>query len=389
MRGGTLLGTLVCIAAAVSAAADRTGHAEAPQVWPAIALARTTAGLDRPTFITHAGDGSNRLFVTEQKGRIIVLHDRTPRNKPFLDISRKVSCCGERGLLSTAFPKDYRKKNYFYANYTDLSGDTVVARYRVTADPDIADPGSEEIILSIKQPYANHNGGQLAFGPDGFLYIGMGDGGLFGDPAGNGQKKDALLGKMLRIDVESGAVPYAVPPANPFVNKPGFRPEIWALGLRNPWRFSFDRRTGDLYIADVGQNAYEEVDFQPAASAGGENYGWNIMEGMRCYKSSSCDKAGLTLPVVEYDHGEGCSITGGLVYRAERHRELQGIYFYADYCSGRVWGLRQSGEQWHTKELLKSGLAVSTFGEDEDGNLYLADHDAGALYTIGVRPAGR
>jgi glucose/arabinose dehydrogenase len=305
--------TTLCVlfAAALIAGAVRNGVMEADTTseWPAIALSRKTVGLDRPTSITHAGDGSNRLFVTEQKGRIIVIKNFVPLKTPFLDITRRVSCCGERGLLSVAFPRNYRDKGYFYINYTDRSGDTVVARYRVTTDPDIADPKSEEIILSVKQPYSNHNGGQLAFGPDGFLYIGMGDGGSGGDPHGHGQNPASLLGKMLRIDVEPGAKPYRVPPANPFINKKGYSPEIWALGMRNPWRFSFDRKTGDLYIADVGQNEYEEVDFQPAASMGGENYGWNIMEGMHCYKSSSCNRTSLT-----------CRLPSTIMTRAARSR---------------------------------------------------------------------
>jgi glucose/arabinose dehydrogenase len=283
------------------------------------------------------------------------------------------------------FPKDYAKKRHFYVNYTDRKGDTVVARYRLTPDADQADPKSEEVILFIEQPFANHNGGQLAFGPDGYLYIGMGDGGAVGDPFNNGQKPGALLGKLLRIDVESGVKPYSIPPRNPFIGKKEFRSEIWAFGLRNPWRFSFDRKTGDLYIADVGQNKYEEIDFQPASSAGGENYGWNIMEGTHCYRSGNCDTAGLMMPAAEYDHSKGCSITGGMVYRGKEFPGLQGIYFYSDYCSGRIWGLGKSNDAWQNRELLKSGAAVSTFGEDEQGNLYVADYSAGVLYKIEVQ----
>ncbi len=374
---------VVMIAGAGAVAADTTSK------WPTIVLSQKIVGLDRPTSITHAGDGSRRLFVTEQEGRIILLKNFAAQKTPFLDITRRVGCCGERGLLSVAFPKGYKGKGRFYVNYTDKSGDTVVARYRVTSDPDRADPDSEEILLTVKQPYANHNGGQLAFGPDGFFYIGMGDGGSGGDPHGYAQNPGSLLGKMLRIDVESGAKPYAVPPGNPFINKAGFRPEIWAMGLRNPWRFSFDRQTGDLYLADVGQNKYEEVDFQQAGGKGGENYGWNIMEGAHCFKSSSCDKTNLTPPVSEFGHDKGCSITGGMVYRAGEYQQLQGIYFYSDYCSGRVWGLRRPADQWLTKELLNSGLAVSAFGEDEDGNIYLADYDRGVLYKVDSPPGGR
>jgi glucose/arabinose dehydrogenase len=274
-------------------------------------------------------------------------------------------------------------------NYTNRSGDTVVARFRATKDPDRADAASEEVLLTVKQPFANHNGGQLAFGPDGYLYIGMGDGGSAGDPFRNGQKMDALLGKLLRIDVGSGVRPYAVPVANPFSGKKGAAPEIWALGLRNPWRFSFDRKTGDLFIADVGQNAYEEVNVQPAASKGGENYGWNVMEGMHCFRSKTCAGSGMVLPVAEYDHDSGCSVTGGMVYRGRAFPLLDGIYLYGDYCSGRVWGMRRSGEQWLVKELARTRFSISTFGEDEDGELYIADHDGGGIYRIESTGAGR
>ncbi|MEW6117496.1 MAG: PQQ-dependent sugar dehydrogenase [Nitrospirota bacterium] len=359
-----------------------TAEPQTGEKWPGITTRVHVRGLTSPTHITHAGDGSNRLFVTEQRGRIMIVKSTTVAKTPFLDITGKVSCCGERGLLSIAFPPGYRDKRYFYINYTNKSGDTVIARYQLSADPDRADSGSEEILLTIKQPYANHNGGQLAFGPDGYLYIGMGDGGSRGDPHNNGQNPAALLGKILRIDVESGASPYAVPKNNPYMNKRGYRPEIWALGLRNPWRFSFDRKTGDLYIADVGQELYEEIDFQPASSRGGENYGWNIMEGNHCYRPAPCDRSGLTAPVAEYDHSQGCSVTGGMVYRGPKFPQLQGIYFYADYCSGRIWGLRRSRAAWQTNLLSDTDHAISTFGEDEAGNLYFADHRSGTVYAI-------
>jgi glucose/arabinose dehydrogenase len=237
-------------------------------------------------------------------------------------------------------------------------------------------------VLKVDQPFANHNGGQLAFGRDGYLYIGMGDGGSGGDPQNNGQKPSTLLGKMLRIDVESGQVPYAIPPSNPFRQKAGYRPEIWALGLRNPWRFSFDRETGDLYIGDVGQNAYEEVDFQPSSSKGGQNYGWKIMEGTQCFESNTCDKKGLTLPVVEYEHSQGCSVTGGVVYRGQNYPGMRGIYFYGDYCSGRVWGLKRSGTTWQNTLLSKTSYSISSFGEDQAGNVYMTDYGSGDIYLI-------
>jgi len=349
--------------------------------WPDIALKLGVSGLNQPTHITNAGDGSGRLFVTEQRGRILLIRGGVIAVKPFLDISGRVSCCGERGLLSVVFPRGYAEKKYFYVNYTNRSGDTIVARYRVTRDPDLADPNSEEVVLTVEQPYANHNGGQLAYGPDGYLYIGMGDGGSAGDPHDNAQDPSSLLGKMLRIDVESGKRPYAVPRDNPFVNNKTYRPEIWSVGLRNPWRFSFDRKTGDLFIADVGQNKYEEIHFEKAGT-GGRNYGWNVMEGLHCFKSDNCDRKGLVLPVAEYDHSQGCSVTGGLVYRGGRSPGLQGIYFYGDFCSGKIWGLRQSADGWENRMLRDSGLALSTFGEDEAGELFAADYGRGNLYRI-------
>ena len=340
------------------------------------------AGFSRPIQITHAGDGSQRLFVVEQNGRIRIIRNQTLVENSFLDISSRVSCCGERGLLGLAFPPNYANKGYFYVNYTNSGGDTVVARYHVTTDPDVADPNSEEILLTIAQPFANHNGGHLAFGPDGYLYIGTGDGGSGGDPRNNGQSLNTLLGKILRIDVESGTTPYAIPATNPFASSAANRREIWAFGLRNPWKFSFDRQTGNLYIGDVGQNAYEEIDFQPASSPGGENYGWKIMEGTHCYNASSCNQSGLTLPVVEYDHEQGCSVTGGVVYRGQRFPRLNGTYLYGDYCTGRIWGLTLLPSSQQNVQLFDAPYSISTFGEDEAGEVYLTDYGAGAIYQI-------
>lgn len=366
------------------------GHREASaQVVPGlpqISLQFEAGGLIQPLHIAHAGDGSGRLFVVEQGGRIRIIRNKVLLSTPFLNISDRVSCCGERGLLSVAFPPRYAGKGYFYVNYTDLSGNTVVARYRVSADPDIADPASEEVILTVAQPFANHNGGLVAFGPDGFLYIGMGDGGSGGDPNNFAQNLDdlpgnqRLLGKMLRIDVESGVRPYAIPLSNPLLN--GRRSEVWALGLRNPWRFSFDRLTGDLFIGDVGQNRFEEIDFQPASSGGGENYGWRIMEGAHCFNPDPCNQVGLVLPVTEYDHSGGCSVTGGHVYRGKNFPRMEGIYFYSDFCSGTILGLRRSGPAWENLSLLSSGLSVTTFGEDESGNLYLSDYQGGNILRV-------
>jgi len=369
-----LLLPLALFAPAASSAADAPG--------PRISPGAKVATVKKPTHVTHAADGSGRLFITEQEGRIMIVKDGVLLSAPFLDIRGRVSCCGERGLLSVAFPPAFREKRYFYVNYTDTAGDTKVARYRVTKDADRADPASEEIVLTVQQPYANHNGGQLAFGPDGYLYIGMGDGGSANDPQGNGQKMSTLLGKLLRIDVESGGRPYAVPPSNPFAGKQEVRPEIWASGLRNPWRFSFDRATGDLFIADVGQNRLEEVNVQPASSKGGENYGWNILEGSRCLRSKTCDTTRLVMPVAEYGHDRGCSVTGGMVYRGKALPHLQGTYVYGDYCSGRIWGMRRENGRWTSIELADTRLSISTFGEDEAGEVYVADHAKGGIYRL-------
>jgi glucose/arabinose dehydrogenase len=323
--------------------------------------------------------------VTEQEGKILVVKRNKILKTPFLDIRGRVGCCGERGLLSAVFPDNYASKKYFYVNYTNTKGNTVIARYKLTSNPDIADIKSEEILLTIKQPFSNHNGGQMAFGPDGYLYIGTGDGGLAGDPFNNGQDPGSLLGKILRINVESGNSTYAVPPDNPFAKNRDYRPEIWAIGLRNPWRFSFDRKTGGLFIADVGQNKYEEINFQSSSSTGGENYGWNTLEGTHCYKSPRCSKSGLVLPAAQYDHSQGCSVTGGMVYRGKKFPSLQGIYFYSDYCSGRIWGLTRSGGAWLNTLLINSGLSISTFGEDETGEIFLADYNKGDIYRIEAR----
>ncbi|MCC6904720.1 MAG: PQQ-dependent sugar dehydrogenase, partial [Anaerolineae bacterium] len=302
--------------------------------------------------------------------------------EPFLDIRDRVSDDStETGLLGLAFHPDYEENGLFYVNYT--TGDrTHISRFSVSAtNPDMADPAAEQVLISVRQPAPNHNGGQLAFGPDGYLYIGLGDGGAAGDLFGNGQNIETLLGAILRIDVNAGD-PYAVPADNPFVQMPSARPELWAIGLRNPWRFSFDRLTGDLYIADVGQNRLEEVNVQPAASPGGENYGWPIMEAMSCFDTETCVTDGLTLPVLEYSHDEGCSITGGYVYRGAARPDLAGVYFYGDFCYGTVWGARPGpGERWESAELASVGN-LSSFGEDESGELYATDLGSGTLYRL-------
>jgi glucose/arabinose dehydrogenase len=366
---------------------------------PNLALTQQFGGFVQPVHITHAGDGSGRMFISEQPGRIRIVANGVVLPVPFLDISaaspdplaRRVLFDGEQGLLSAAFPPGYAEKNHFYVYYTNLNGNNVIARYFLGANLDVANPLSEEIILVFEHPtFANHNGGQIGFGPDGFLYIAPGDGGGGCDPFNNAQNPLSLLGKMLRIDVESPVVPpatYNVPSTNPFFGTAGFRPEIWALGLRNPFRFSFDRLTGDLFIGDVGQNIAEEINFQPAVSNGGENYGWNIMEGSQCSAATSCpgvpcNQAGLTVPVAEYDHSFGCSVTGGFVYRGTDYPRMQGVYLYGDFCSGRIWGLKQAGTVFQNESLLDSPHSISTFGEDETGNLFLADYATGNVFII-------
>ena len=347
------------------------------------------SGLDHPVYITNAADGSNRLFVVEQRGRIRIVENGAVVATPFLDIASKVLYGGERGLLSVAFPPNYAEKGYFYVDYTrQPDGNTVIARYRITGDLDVADAASEEVLLTIYQPYSNHNGGQLAFGPgDGYLYVGMGDGGSSGDPLDNAQNTNTLLGKILRIDVESSINPYLIPADNPYVNTSGYRGEIWALGVRNPWRFGFDRETRDLYIGDVGQNAWEEIDFEGADSPGGLNWGWRCKEGTHDYNfSGSCATLSLVEPVAEYSHSVGQSVTGGYVYRGVRYPALRGRYFYADYVRGLIWSVYETSENpvaWSTPELeLDTALYISSFGEDEDGEVFVVDYYGGTIRRL-------
>jgi len=359
-----------------------------PTFPPDLSLEPVLSGFDLPVFVTHSGEqpsGASRLFIVEKEGRIHLVENGTVQSTPFLDITDRVgSQRNEQGLLSVAFPPDFASSGLFYVNYTDKRGDTVIARYRLSAgDLRQADASSEQKVLQIQQPAANHNGGQLQFGPDGYLYIGTGDGGQAGDPWGNAQNPDALLGKMLRIDV-ARTEGYTIPSDNPLLDQPGTRPEIWATGLRNPWRFSFDRATGDLYIADVGQNLYEEVNYQPGASPGGENYGWDVMEASHCFEpSSGCDLKGLTLPVTEYEHNQGCSITGGYVYRGTGYPQMAGVYFFGDFCTGNIWGLRQtSSGEWQMALLLETDLTIASFGEDSAGEMYVVDYNSGTVYRL-------
>lgn len=343
------------------------------------------AGLRRPVGLAFPEDGSGRMFIIEQKGRVLLKdHKGLDHNDlltvPFLDIIDRVGSQGsEQGLLGLAFHPQYHENGYLFVNYTDHKGDTIVSRFSRSADdPNRADPESEVGLLRIPQPYGNHNGGMLAFGVDGYLYIGLGDGGSAGDPAGNGQSLASLLGKLLRIDVDGGE-PYSIPADNPFAGGGG-RPEIWLYGLRNPWRFAFDRLTGDLYIGDVGQNQWEEVKYLQAGGPGGANLGWNYFEGNHPYSGAPPAELNFVSPVLEYGREQGCSITGGVVYRGAELPEWQGVYLYGDYCTGRVWGLIQDAQTGWDNALLFDGLGrISSFGEDEAGEIYLVDHGGRVL----------
>jgi hypothetical protein len=384
---------------------------------PQIELTLFAEGLNFPVVVTNAGD--DRLFVVEQEGTIrIVTADGTVLATPFLDIHERVTFAGEQGLLGLAFHPDYATNGYFYVNYIDSGGDTNISRFQVTSNPDIADPNSESIILEVEQPFDNHNGGDVHFGPDGYLYIALGDGGYRDDPFNNAQRLDTLLGKILRIDVDSSQ-PYAVPADNPFAqdNNPETRDEIWVYGLRNPWRFSFDAEQGDLYIGDVGQDTQEEINFQAADSPGGENYGWSCYEGSLPLIDDD-DEHGCWLlflpfgqadtgaptgpnngqwpyiaPIFDYPHydegGEflGCVVTGGYVYRGSDYANLIGYYVFGDFCSGRFWLLLPSGGDWLAYPQGQFNLSPSAFGESQTRELYVADYNSGDLFRIEEAPA--
>jgi glucose/arabinose dehydrogenase len=369
-----------------------------------VVLMQVASGIGSPTDIQNASDGSGRLFFVQQTGQIMVWKNNVVLPTPFLNVSNLIMAGGERGLLGLAFHPDYRHNGLFYVNYTrSIDGATVVARYsRSATDPDVANPLSATILLTIAQPFANHNGGALRFGPDGYLYIATGDGGSGNDPQNNAQNLTSLLGKMLRIDVNTraGQLPYGIPPDNPFVgsSQPGVRTEIWAYGLRNPWRFSFDRVAGDLFIGDVGQSAREEIDFVRAGTRGGMNFGWRVMEGTRCTNlpgDPPCNPSHFTPPIVDYDHGQGCSVTGGYLYRGSVVSELKltgppaagqlfnGVYVYGDFCSGTIWGISATASGGVSNSVLHSpGLRITTFGEDENGEIYVADAGTGKIYKL-------
>jgi glucose/arabinose dehydrogenase len=347
-----------------------------------------------PIVIANAGDDSGRLFIATQDGRILIWDGTQLLPTPFLDISSLVNQSGgEQGLLGLVFHPDYANNGYFYVNYTNKpAGDTVIVRYQVSdADPDLANPASITFVLFVDQPQANHNGGQLLFGPDGYLYIGFGDGGGGGDPGENAENLGVLLGKILRVDVDAGgSPPYAIPPSNPFVATPGARGEIWAYGMRNPWRFFFDRLTGDLWIGDVGQSKRDEIDFEPAGSSGGRNYGWDRMEGSLCYEpATNCNDGTLTLPVLEIDiTGPECAVIGGPVYRGVRNPDLYGRTLYGDACSGRFWtALPAGGGTFTSEEAVLSSVRPTSFGEDEAGEIYVADFQGGVYRVQAPAPS--
>jgi len=340
------------------------------------------SGLSSPVDLQFPNDGTGRMFVVQQQGSIRIVANGSLVSTPFLNITAKVSSGGEMGLLGLAFHPQFTQNHLFYVHYDRTIGgqiQSVIAEYHVSVgDANIADPASERILLTVDQPFSNHKGGQMVFGPDGFLYIGFGDGGSGGDPMGNGQNLQTLLGKMLRIDVngQSGGKQYAIPPTNPFAGGGGM-PEIFAYGLRNPWRFSFERGGSRFFVGDVGQDKYEEIDILES----GKNYGWNVMEGMHCFNpASGCNMSGLTMPIAEYSHSEGEAVMGGFVYRGSAIPSLAGAYVFGDYISGTMWELVEApAGMWTRTQLLSTGLNMSSFGQDAAGELYVVDYGGNVL----------
>ncbi len=381
--------TLVLACALAACAGNPPGGPPPPGQTGTLDLQLVASGLQSPLYLT-APPGDPRLFIVEQPGHIRIVQGGQLLARPFLDMTDRVASGGEEGLLGLAFHPNYASNGYFYVDYTHLNNArdtlyTLIERYTVSAAPDSADSASHKLILRIVQPYTNHNGGLVMFGPDGMLYIGMGDGGSGGDPENRAQNPDSLLGKLLRIDVDGGD-PYVNPPGNPYVGVANGRGEIWAIGLRNPWRFAFDRMAGLLYIADVGQNLWEEVDVAPAGQ-GGLNYGWPIMEGLHCFRPNPCSTTGLQ-PVLEYGHANGCSITGGFVYRGSQAPSLLGHYFYSDYCSGWISSFTYASgavQQRFTWTLNVNLGNVLSFGEDSAGELYVLSA-GGNVYRIAPAP---
>lgn len=392
-------GLLLLVSAATAAAG--------PAQWPEVTFLRMRLGVNQMTQVTNAGDGSGRLFLLQQTGYVWIVQGNQVLAAPFLDISSRVNCCGEQGLLGLAFAPDFASNGRFYVYYTGHNNRVVLERHFVSAaDPNRADPARSQVVLTVQNNVPHHNGGHLAFGPDGYLYIGVGDDGWM-DYA---QNPAELRGKLLRIQVEpvyhaivetaphrvflpvtpqasSTPFTYEIPPDNPFVQAPGHRPEIWALGLRNPWRIAFDVETGDLYISDVGQDAYEEINFERAGDPGGHNYGWPIMEGKHCFDGPTCNSAGLTPPVWEYTHeGGNCSVIGGEVYRDDEIPDLAGAYLFGDFCSGRVWGLRAVQGVWQSALLYDAAFGFSSFGLGEDRTVYLAEYASRMVWRLAPAP---
>jgi glucose/arabinose dehydrogenase len=355
-----------------------------------VTLESVVEGLDEPLAVVNAGDDSGRLFIAEQGGRIQIVTEGRLSDSPFLDIADRISSGGERGLLGLAFHPDFPTDSRLFVNYTDTDGNTRISSFTLDpANPERADPGSEQRLMFIEQPYANHNGGAVVFGPEGYLYVATGDGGSGGDTHDNGQSLATLLGKILRIDVDKpeGDRAYAIPADNPFVGRDGAEPEIWLYGLRNPWRISFDRTTGDLWIGDVGQGDWEEIDVA-RAGVGGTNFGWNRMEGSQCFQPpDGCQTDELALPATEYGHDLGCTVIGGSVYRGTTQPLLAGGYLFADYCSGRIWAI-DPGVTEPAEPILvaESGATISSFGEDEAGEMYATDLSSGQLYLVTASP---
>ena len=354
--------------------------------WEDVTLTEIAAGFNRPIYVTGANDESNRLFIVEQSGMIWIVKDGYRVPQPFLDISHRITPVAltdeftEQGLLGLAFHPGYTNNGFFYVYFTDRAGDTVVERYETPVDGlDAADPLSASVVFQLPQPFVAHNGGQIAFGPDGYFYIALGDGGDANDPLGAGQNTQMLLGSILRIDVD-GAAPYAIPPDNPFVGDASARDEIWSYGWRNPWRFSFDRLTGDMYISDVGQHKWEEFNFQSAASIGGENYGWSAFEGSHEFSGAAAPNH--VPPFFEYDHSQGCAAIGGYVYRGQAIPKLEGVYVSGDWCNGRIFvSWRDRDRNWHWELFNRTELTISSFGEDDAGELYVVDYN-GRLYRF-------
>jgi glucose/arabinose dehydrogenase len=377
----------IALLLATALALSSTAAAESFDLARRVALTPLVTGLDQPVQLVTAGDHTGAFFIPEQSGKILALANRNEPPRLFLDISSLISCCDNGGLLSLVFDPHYVSNGRFFVLYVNRNGDTVVARYsRSTASPGIADPSTAEILLLIPQPkdnVPNHHGGTLKFGPDGYLYISIGDGGAFIQVTNRAQVLQHLLGKLLRIDVRAERS-YAVPPDNPFAGISGTRGEIWSYGLRNPWRFSFDRLTGDLLMGDVGHDSWEEIDILSIPEARGANFGWPRLEGQHCFPpGSTCNVTGLTLPQLEYPRELGCSVTGGYRYRGTRWPALYGTYLYGDYCSGRIWAATQVDGQWSSRVVADTDLLIVSFGEDDEGELYVVDH-AGAVFELAV-----